>query len=228
MQTRLTMMLGLAGALFTTAAHAHVSVASGPAIANQSQVVTFSISHGCGDADTNSVMIEIPAGVTFVRPMTSDFGAATVTTDGSGNVTTVTWQKPESDELDVDTNFYTLSLYLRTPDRPFTQHYFRAHQTCRAANGDLTTVDWVALPGAAGEPAPVLVVLPARLPGWNKYIVNEHLSDVSPYFQEAQIVWRGTAAYSFNPNTAAQITTTPGVTSLAGGLHPGDEIWVKY
>jgi periplasmic copper chaperone A len=226
MKSGLTMILGLAGALLTTAAHAHVTVASGPAVANQSQDVTFSLAHGCDGADTYALTIEIPAGVTFVRPRPNDFGSPTVATDGSGNVTSVTWDK--TDALDADTQYYKFTVHLRTPDQPFTQLLFRAHQSCRAADGTETTVDWIAAPGAAGEPAPVLVILPARLPGWNRYIINGHLTDVTPYFQDAQIVWRGTAVYSFNPNTAAQITMTPGVTSLTGGLHPGDEIWVKY
>jgi uncharacterized protein YcnI len=232
MKTRLTMTLGLAGALLAGVAHAHPAVTSGPATANKTQEVTFGIGHGCeaGGAhlDTNSITIEIPAGVTFVRPLTSDVGRPTVTADGSGNVTSVTWEKAPGDALESDTNYYTLTLHLRTPDQPFTQLAFPTHQTCLAADGTPITVDWVALPGAQGEPAPVLVLLPERLPGWNRYIINGHMSDITPYFQQAQIVWRGNAAYSFNPNTATQITQTPGVTSLTGGLHPGDEIWVKY
>lgn len=232
MKTRSTMMLGAAGALLTTAAHAHVSVTTGPATANKTQDVTFTIGHGCEAAgtylDTNSITIDIPAGVTSVRPVNSELGKATVATDDAGNVTSVTWQKVEDDALDSDTHYYALTLHLRTPDTPFTQLAFPAHQTCLTADGTPITVNWTALPGAQGEPAPLLVVLPERLPGWNKYTINGHMADITPYFQQAQIVWRGTAAYSFNPNTAAQITTTPGVTALTGGLHPGDEIWVKY
>jgi uncharacterized protein YcnI len=223
-------MLGLAGALFTTAvAHAHVAVTTGPAAANKTQDVTFSVGHGCeGGLDTYSLKIDIPAGVTGVRPLATDFGQATVETDASGNVTSVTWQKAEEDVLDADTSYYTFTMHLRTPDKPFTRMFFLAHQTCLAANGSPVTVDWIALPGQEGEPAPALVVVPAHAPGWNKYTVGEHITDPSVFFQDAQIVWRGTQAYSANPNTAALITSTPGVTALTDGLHPGDEIWVKY
>ena len=230
MRAKSIMLLGLAGAVFTTAvAHAHVAVATGPATANKTQDVTFSLGHGCeGGLDTLSLEIEIPAGVTGVRPLASSFGRATVEADAAGNATSVTWQKADEDVLDADTSYYTFTLHLRTPDKPFTRLFFLAHQTCRAANGSLVTVDWVALPGQQGEPAPALVVLPARMPGWNKYTIGEHITDPSVYFQDAQIVWRGTAAYSANPNTAAQITATPGVSAITDGIHPGDEIWVKY
>lgn len=228
MKTRLTIPMGLAGLLLATAAHAHPTVASGPAIADKTQEVTFGVGHGCDGADTFTLTIDIPAGVTFVRPLPNEFGAASVATDTDGNVTSVTWQKAEEDVLDQDINFYSFTLHLRTPNEPFTQIYFPTHQVCRAADGTLITVDWVAQPGAAGEPAPVLLVLPARQPGWNEYTISGHLTDLSVYFQDAQIVWRGTAAYSANPFTAAQIMMTPGVTSLTDGVHPGDKIWVKY
>lgn len=228
MRTR-TIMLGLAGAVLTTAAaHAHPTVGSGPAVANKTQDVTIGIGHGCEGLDTYRVEIEIPTGVTGVRPKSNDFGTATVATDDAGAVTSVTWQKADEDTLDTDINYYTLTLHLKTPDKPFTRLFFRTHQICRAADGSLVTVDWVAQPGGQGEPAPVLVVVPARVPGWNKYTIGEHITDPSVFFQDAQIVWRGAAAYSVNPNTAAQITSTPGVTALADGIHPGDEIWVKY
>ena len=70
--------------------------------------------------------------------------------------------------------------------------------------------------GAAGAPA-----------GWNKYIVAAAVPDVAALFGDAQIVWKGTAAYSANPTTAELIGATPGVTALTA-LAANDEIWVKY
>lgn len=225
-----TIMLGLAGALLTTAAaHAHPTVTTGPATADKTQDVTFGLGHGCeGGFDTLRLEIEIPDGVTGVRPLASEFGRATVATNDTGNVTSVTWQKADDDVLDADTSYYTFTLHLRTPNKPFTRLFFRTHQTCRAADGSLITVDWVAQPGQQGEPAPALVVVPARVPGWNKYTIAEHILDPSLFFQDAQIVWRGTAAYSVNPETVAQIAATPGVSAITDGIHPGDQIWVKY
>ncbi|HVV87440.1 MAG TPA: DUF1775 domain-containing protein [Kofleriaceae bacterium] len=217
-------------------ASAHVTVASGPAIANVTQVVTFQIAHGCpaaiiGDPnlDTYSLQIEIPAGITSVRALPSAFGKVTVQKDGSGNVTSVTFTKADADVLAADDDFYTVQLRLKPPNNPFSQVYFRAHQTCKTATGT-TVVDWVALPGDEGEPAPVLNVVGARLPGWNQYTIGEntHIPDLSLFFSDALIVWKGSAAYSINPATMDQINHTEGVTALTGGVHPDDVIWVKY
>lgn len=229
MKVRLTMLLAAAASTLAAAsANAHVTVASGPAVANKSQEVHFGVGHGCDGDDTFAVRIEIPAGVVSVRPMRSDFGEVAVEKDANDVVTAVTWQKAAEDALDSDIAYYKLTIRLKAPDKPFTQHYFKTQQTCRAADGTLTVVDWAALPGEMGEAAPALTVVPARLPGWNKYTINEHIGDPSIFFQDALIVWRGTAAYSFNPATVELIKGTDGVTELTGGLHPDDEIWVRY
>jgi hypothetical protein len=48
------------------------------------------------------------------------------------------------------------------------------------------------------------------------------------YLGDAQIVWRGNAAYSANAATMAQIGQTQGVTALTGDLAAGDELWIRY
>jgi uncharacterized protein YcnI len=225
--------LGVAVAL-PGVARAHVSIASGPGFANTTQEITFGVGHGCAGADTYRVRIEIPADVLSVRPMRSDFGKVSVEKDTAGTITAVSWQKADADALDADLAYYKLVVRLKVPNKPFTTYFFKAHQTCRAMDGTLSTVDWSMLPtdpvvdgGATDEPAPALVVLPARQPGWNKFVVAQAVADVSTLFSDAQIVWKGTAAYSANPNTAALITSTAGVTSLTS-LAANDEIWVKY
>ena len=239
MNRRLLVLFSAGCAWFSArAADAHVTVASGPAIANATQLVTFQIGHGCpgaaaGDpnADTLSLTVDIPAGVTAVRAVPSAFGKAAVEKDAGSAVVSVTWTKTAGDELAADDDFYTMSLRLKTPNLPFAQIYFSAHQTCKRADGTTTTVDWIALPGdTTHEPAAALAIVPPRLPGWNTYTIGPgtHVPDMTIYFQDAQIVWRDNAAYSFNPVIAAAITTTPGVTTLSGGVHPDDVIWVRY
>lgn len=217
--------------LVAGAASAHVSVASGPGFGGKSQEITFGVGHGCEGADTLSVRVEIPAEVTSVRTLTSDFGRATVETNDAGLVTAVTWQKPEADLLEADTGYYKLVMRIRVPDQPFTTLIFPAHQTCKAADGTVTVVDWIGAEAAevegGPEPAPRLLILPARLPGWNRYTVPVAVADLSTVFSDAQIVWKGDAAYSANPITVEQIAQTPGVTALAA-LAAGDEVWVKY
>jgi hypothetical protein len=166
--------------------------------------------------------------------MRSDFGKVSVEKDTAGvNVTSVTWQKADADALDTDIAYYKLVIRLKTPDKPFTTVFLAAHQTCRAANGTLSTVDWKMLPtdapvdGGEDEPAPALALVPAHKTGWNKMTVPVAVTDLAAYFGDAQIVWKGTAAYSANPATVDQIKGTSGVTSLSS-LAAGDEIWVRY
>ncbi len=232
MKDRLCMMVLLAGVAWGSSAHAHITVGSGPATANSNNEVTFTVGHGCAGADTYRVTIDIPSGVTGVRPLRSDFGAPSVEKDLAGTITSVTWQKSLADALAADIALYKLVIRMKTPDQAFSTLYFAAHQTCRAADGTMTTVDWVGTPaqetdGGTVEPAPGLLVVPARLPGWNKYKLTGAMTDLSVFFKDAQIVWQGTSAYSANPSTVALIAGTSGVTPLTA-LKAGDEIWVKY
>ena len=221
--------------LAPTVAQAHISVVSGPGYANSTQEISFGVGHGCAGSDTYSVKIDIPVGVTSVRAETNTFGKVTVQRDASLNVTSVTWQKADADVLPSDDNYYKLVLRLKVPNAPFTSVYFPTHQTCRTAEGTLLpVVDWVATTptmsedaGAQAEPAPVLLILPAHQPGWNKLTLPAAVPDLSVVFADAQIVWKGTAAYSPNTATLDQIKTTAGF-SVLGALAAGDEIWVKY
>lgn len=244
MQTR-NLRIGAALAAFASTliagglAEAHISVASGVGFANATNEVAFGVGHGCNGHDTYKVVMDVPAGVTGLRTLTSDFGPATVTLDTAGNVKTVTWQKPLANLLPSDTAYYRLSARMKLPDAPYSSIYFKFHQTCRDAAGVEEVVDWVALPtnpavpdgGVAVEPAAGLRIVPARVPGWNKYTLpagaQVAAADMPAYFAGALIVWRGTQAYSPNPNVAAVIAITPGVTAL-NGLAAADVIWVKY
>ena len=219
---------------FPAVARAHVSIASGPGFANTTQEITFGVGHGCAGADTYKVRVQIPADVLSVRPLRSDFGKVSVEKDTAGAITAVSWQKADADALDADIAYYKLVIRLKVPNKPFTTYYFPSQQTCRAMDGTLSTVAWSMFPtdpvidgGAVDEPAPALVVLPARRPGWNKFVVAAAVSDLPTLFGDAQIVWKGTAAYSANPTTAELIGSTPGVTALTA-LAANDEIWVKY
>lgn len=231
---RYTILLATLGAgLPLASAEAHVSIASGPGFANVTQEVTFGVGHGCAGADTYKVRIQIPAGVTSVRPLRSDFGKVAVEKDPAGTITAVVWQKADADALEADIAYYKLVVRLKVPDAPWKPLYFPAEQTCRAAGGALSVTNWSSLPtttpidGGEDEPAPALQVLPARKPGWNKYVVGQAVPDVAALFSDALIVWKGTAAYSANAATVELIKATSGVTALSS-LAANDEIWVKY
>jgi uncharacterized protein YcnI len=208
-------------------ASAHISITSGPATADQSQVVTFGVGHGCEGTDSYTIKVDIPAGVTSVRPEPSTFGKATLEKSGAGVVTAVIWQKAEADLLPEDTQYYRLNVRFKAPNAPFTTIAFPIHQTCKVPGGATTTVEWTSTTEGVGEPAATLRVLPARKAGWNKITVPVAILDLSLYFADAEIVWKGNAAYSVNPETVAQISGTEGTRALSS-LAAGDEVWVKY
>lgn len=218
--------LVLAGGLCAAGtASAHVSIASGPAAANRSQKITFSIGHGCEGADTVGVRVEIPAGVTAVRALTGDLGKPTIEGPATA-VTAVSWRKPNADVQPEDVGYYEVTIRARVADVPFTRIAFRVVQTCRTTDGTESTVVW----GDATNEAAELLVVPQRQPGWNRYTPAIAIAaDALPvFFADAQIVWRGTEAYSPNPHTLAMIGATAGVSVLAGDVAAGQELWVKY
>lgn len=227
MKTMMKWALPLATMLAAPMAWAHLSLA-GPVYANTSQVLTFGVGHGCEGADTYRVEVRIPAGVTSVRALPSSFGNGIVQTNEAGDVTAVIWTKPVADVLPGDTQYYQVALRAKTPDAAFTKLIFPAIQTCRTPEGVETTTEWIGTgaQGETAEPAPAIVLLPARKPGWNKYTVTTELADLSA-FADAQIVWSGNAAYSANAEIAKLIeddATVDTLTSIAAGA----TIWVKY
>jgi len=211
-----------------------VGIASGTATANATQEIAFGVGHGCSGSDTLEITVDIPQGVSTVRAMPNEFGKVKVNKDAAQTITSVTWRKADTDVvLGADDLYYKLGLRIKVPDRPFTTLFFAIHQTCRAADGTEIKVDWAAPTTNDSEdpnapkPAAALVILPAKKPGWNKWTVPAAIPNLSAFFGDAQIVWKGSAAYSANPATLEQAKATAGVTELTA-LAAGDEIWVKY
>jgi len=222
-------LLGAAISLVPAIAAAHVAVASGPGYANTTQIIKFGVGHGCeGTMDTYSVRVQIPPSVTSVRPMPSDFGKVSVETDATGAVTAVVWQRTAQEVLPGDFGYYELSIRARIGDNAFSTVYFPTQQVCMGPDGGMSSTDWVATdPDAGGEPAPAVMVVPARKAGWNKFTATQAVSNLGVYFPDALIVWKGNAAYSPNAATTDLIKTTAGVTALTS-ISQGDELWVKY
>jgi uncharacterized protein YcnI len=221
----------IASILFSAStAAAHISVGSGAAQANKSQKITFNVGHGCETADTIAITVQIPAGVTSVRGLVSEFGKPSYTKVGA-NVTEVTWRKTDADLQPEDNSFYEMTIRARVGDVPFTQLQFNVIQTCKLPGGQEVVVPWDQPPGSTtGEPAAMLTVVPARVAGWNRITMPIAVAeaDFGRYFGEAQIVWAGTKAFSPNPITMEQIGATQGVTVLTGDIAAGTELLVKY
>lgn len=227
----------LAGILLSSAtAFAHITIATGPVQAGKSAKVGLAINHGCNSSseDTFKILVSFPAG-TFsnIRPMRSDFGAFAFVKDGNQAITGIEWTKPVGDKRNADDSYYELTFKATMPNAPFSKIKMDITQTCVDASGNLTTpVHWD--DSNAAEPAPRLVIAPARTNtiGWNKITIPASTTvaaaDFGAYFGDALIVWKGTSAFSSNPNTAEQITATSGVTMLTEALAAGDVIWVRY
>lgn len=209
------------GAIEAAQAHtAFVVNASSNAFAGKSYFATLNAGHGCEDAagalyDTEKVTVEIPAGVTKVRPMDADWGPAKVEEkDANGNVTKISWTRTAPAHTE-DSYLYRASFTATLPNAPMTTLAFRAVQSC---NGGQVETAW------EGAEAPTLKLLPARTPGWNKFTAQANIDEatIKAFFADANIVWSGGAAYSANPVTAGLITTP--LTSIPTGA----EFWVKY
>jgi len=218
-------------AALVSPASAHVSVSS-PGFANQTQVLTFGVGHGCEGADTTRIEVRIPSDVTSVSALPSFWGEAELVTNDAGLVTSVVWKKDKA-RANAD-HYYQFAIRVKLPDAPFTTLYFPTKQSCKLSNGEEKVTDWAALPGeskqdSSGEedsPAPAVQILPVRTPGWNKFKVAKDVTDLK-IFNDAEIVWSGDAAYSGNPATAELIKAESGVTELKE-IKAGAEIWVKY
>lgn len=237
MRTSFMSLAAALGCMFSAGlAHAHIGASTATPYANATAEVSFNVGHGCEDKyDTYSVKIRIPSGVTGVRAVENgSFANVTLERNAAGDVTAVTYTKAQSAVRAADEAYYKLSLRFRLPNTPFVTLYFPTTQTCKTPDGNTTvTTEWVATgeqsadAGETQEPAPSLAVLPARIPGWNKYTAGSTKLKVDALFKDALIVWAGDAAYSANPNTAAQIAAEDGVETLET-IDPGTEFWVKY
>ena len=230
----ITAALALAGiSLAPRMASAHIGAQPASATADATSEISFAVGHGCEGADTLSITITIPAGVTSVRAVPNAvFPKLTVVRDAAKVITAITWEKDASQLAAEDENFYKLAIRAKLPNTPFATVYFPTKQVCQKKSDNAQIVaDWASTAPSEGEsgpkPAPAVLVLPARKPGWNKYTIPVAIAKPETVFGDAQIVWKGNAAYSANPATVEQIKATAGASVLTS-FAAGDEVWVKY
>ena len=135
-----------------TPALAHVAADPGTAAAGRYQAVRFRVGHGCGDAATTALRIEIPAGMASARPQPKPGWALEIARDGE-TVSAVTWRGL----LPAD-QFDEFAIFFKLPSQAGTL-YFPAVQTCGA-----DAAQWTEIPGPgerASHPAPSLTLTPA-------------------------------------------------------------------
>ncbi|MBP7701172.1 MAG: YcnI family protein [Phenylobacterium sp.] len=130
---------------------AHVVADPGRAEAGAYQPVVFRVGHGCGEAATTALRIEIPAEMASARPQPKP-GWRLEIERREGRVAAVTWHG----ELPAD-QFDAFAVLFKLPDQPATL-YFPTVQSCGAAQSQWTEIP---APGErARHPAPALVVTP--------------------------------------------------------------------
>ncbi|CAA0090362.1 Uncharacterised protein [Zhongshania aliphaticivorans] len=225
--------LPLALSLATGVAQGHVSVISDTAYAESYYEVTLAIPHGCDGADTESVEVVIPDAMTSVTPFL-DFTEANIPVviekdEASGAVTKLTFERSET--ADSDSTTYTVSFRGKLGDVPFTTQFFPTTQYCVGGGvsawvGASTSHDHGSTTESTELPAPSLFVYPARHNGWNQYTAPDHLHDMS-IFDDAEIVWKGTAGYSANP-VAMELIEGDEDSSVLSEIHTDESFWVKY
>jgi uncharacterized protein YcnI len=147
-----TLLIGAAAlAALPAVAAAHVVADPGRAEAGAYQAVVFRVGHGCGDAATTALRIEIPFEMASARPRPKPGWTLEIERQ-DGKVTAVTWRG----ELPGD-QFDEFAVLFKLPEQAATL-YFPTVQSCGADDSQ-----WTEIPSAgerASHPAPALVVTP--------------------------------------------------------------------
>jgi uncharacterized protein YcnI len=169
-----SLLLGLAGALLSTASFAHITLETRQAAAGSSYKAVVRVPHGCEGSATTSIRIKIPEGVVAVKPMpklgwTIDLvkGKYAKTHESaesakvSEGVTEISWSggKLPDDYYD-EFVFRAVIATDVEADKPL---YFPTVQQCEKG-----IHRWIEIPGEGKsaddypEPAPSLMVTPKR------------------------------------------------------------------
>lgn len=218
------------GLVTSSTALAHVG-ASGPAIAGENSLLTFSVGHGCEGADTYAVELQIPDGVLSVRAVPNPAFTVEIVLDDAELPDKVIFSKDPATVRPADDMYYQLGLRVAVPDQPFTTMFFPATQRCRSAEGEELVTEWFAESTEHGAedappPAPAITILPTHTAGWNKFTPDQDIHSLD-VFSDAQIVWVEDAAYSPNAETTALIEADEDVSTLEH-IKAGSVVWVKY
>lgn len=138
-------------AALPSAAAAHVAADPGRASAGAYQAVVFRVGHGCGEAATTALRIEIPSEMASARPQPKPGWTLEIERQ-EGRVAAVIWRGA----LPAD-QFDEFAVLFKLPDQPATL-YFPTVQSCDADESQWTEIP---APGErASHPAPALVVTP--------------------------------------------------------------------
>lgn len=168
---RPVLVIAVVSALTTLAAPAMAHTTANPdtTAAGSYAVVDMRVPHGCDGAATAVLDVQIPAGVTSVKPefvpgwtATTEIGEYDEPIEIHGEevtegVVAVTWTADEGQELP-DTQFRNFGISVKFPDAAGETLYFPAVQTCV----DGSESAWIEIPSEDGEeldsPSPAITL----------------------------------------------------------------------
>ena len=170
MRMRAYILAGLAGALTTESASAHVTLEGRQAPADSYYKAVLNVPHGCKESPTVRIRVRIPEGVISVKPQPKQGWKLAITRvklakpidAGHGltiteTVSEVSWSGGELANEHFDEFRFTMKL----PDRPGATLYFPVVQDCRDG-----VHRWIEVPDRGKtaeelkEPAPALRLTP--------------------------------------------------------------------
>lgn len=222
-KSKITLAVSLAATLGSMqAAQAHTSFVMSDAVAGKSFFGTLNVGHGCEDDttgehfDTQRMEVEIPSGVTGIRPMDAEWATSSIVKEGE-TITKLVWTATGTAHSE-DSHLYRASFKATLPNLPMTKIVFPTIQYCKNAEGNEISIEWT------GDKSPTLKLKEASKPGWNKYTAQADMDEaaIAAFFSDAYIVWSGDAAYSANTITSELIT------NKLTAISTGSVYWVKY
>lgn len=164
----ITLLVACGPLLPAPAAQAHILLERPQAVAGGYYKAVFQVGHGCSGSPTRGIVVEVPEGVGFAKPMpkpgwtietdTARLAKPFMTQDGpvTDRVTRVRWVGGT-----LAANHYDeFVVFTRMPDTAGTV-YWKASQICEQGR-----IDWVEIPARGKrpsdyeEPAPAVEVLP--------------------------------------------------------------------
>lgn len=165
----------LAAVIFPLAppAFAHVTLERGEAPADSYYVAVLRVPHGCAGSPTQKLRVQIPEGVTAVKPQPKPGWQLAIEKarvdppikDGHGNVITETVREVDWTGRLPDAYYDEFRLSVKLPDKPGTTLYWKVVQECESG-----VHRWIEVPEAGKtsrdyrEPAPALRLTPKAAP----------------------------------------------------------------
>lgn len=153
--------------LLPVAASAHVTLESAQAPAGSFHKIVLRVPHGCAGSPTIALRVQIPPGVTAVKPQPKPGWALTIVhtpldtpvTDSHSNpVTEVVGEIHWTEGHLLDAHYDEFALRVRLPDAPGETIYFPVVQECE--EGVERWIDTPATGGVDDTPAPGLTLTP--------------------------------------------------------------------